>query len=53
MGHGACPDGAQVLQDTVRERFPEAKVLTADIGPIIGAHTGPGMLALIYWGNTR
>lgn len=53
VGHGACPDGAQALQDAVRERFPEAKVLTADIGPIIGAHTGPGMLALIYWGNTR
>ena len=48
VGHGACPDGAQALQDAVQERFPEAKVLTADIGPIIGAHTGPGMLALIY-----
>lgn len=53
VGHGACPDGAQALQEAVQERFPEAKVLTADIGPIIGAHTGPGMLALIYWGNTR
>ena len=53
VGHGACPDGAQALQEAVQELFPEAKVLTADIGPIIGAHTGPGMLALIYWGNTR
>ena len=46
VGHGACPDGARVLQDAVQDRFPEATVLTADIGPIIGAHTGPGMLAL-------
>jgi DegV family protein with EDD domain len=53
VGHGACPDGAQALQAAVQERFPEAEVLTVDIGPIIGAHTGPGMLALIYWGNTR
>lgn len=53
VGHGACPDGAQELQKAVQERFPEAKVLTADIGPVIGAHTGPGMLALIYWGDTR
>lgn len=53
VGHGACPDGAQTLREAVRERFPEAEVFTADIGPIIGAHTGPGMLALIYWGNTR
>lgn len=27
--------------------------ITADIGPVIGAHTGQGMLALIYWGNHR
>lgn len=53
VGHGACPDGAQALREAVREHFPEAEVFTADIGPIIGAHTGPGMLALIYWGNTR
>lgn len=53
VGHGDCPEGAQALEKAVRERFPEAEVFTADIGPIIGAHTGPGMLALIYWGNTR
>lgn len=53
VGHGACLDGAQTLREAVRERFPEAEVFTADIGPIIGAHTGPGMLALIYWGSTR
>lgn len=53
VGHGACPDGAQALQAAVQEQFPEAEVLTVDIGPIIGAHTGPGMLALIYWGSTR
>ena len=53
VGHGACPDGAQALREAVRERVQEAEVLTADIGPVIGAHTGPGTLALIYWGNTR
>ena len=53
VGHGACPEGAQMLQKAVQERFQAAEVLTAEIGPIIGAHTGPGMLALIYWGSTR
>ena len=28
-------------------------IYIADIGPVIGAHTGPGMLAVIYWGNNR
>lgn len=53
VGHGACPEGAQALREAIRKKFPKAQVLTADIGPIIGAHTGPGMLALIYWGSTR
>lgn len=47
IGHGDCPDGARQLEESVHKRFP------ADIGPIIGAHTGPGMFALIYWGSNR
>ena len=31
----------------------DAEIHTADIGAVIGAHVGPGMLALIYWGTTR
>lgn len=53
IGHGDCPEGAQTLREAVQEEFPEAEIFTAEIGPIIGAHTGPGMLALIYWGSTR
>lgn len=53
IGHGDCPDGARQLEESVRKRFPDAEIVTADIGPIIGAHTGPGMLALIYWGSNR
>lgn len=47
------PERNIVCLDAIQERFPDANVFTADIGPIIGAHTGPGMLALIYWGNNR
>ncbi len=43
----------RALREAVCDRFPEARVFTADIGPVIGAHTGPGMLALVYWGETR
>lgn len=53
IGHGDCPEGAQALKKEVHARFPDAEIALAEIGPIIGAHTGPGMLALIYWGNTR
>lgn len=53
VGHGDCPDAAQMLEAAVRRQFPAAVVETAEIGPVIGAHTGPGMLALAYWGEPR
>ena len=52
-GHGDCPDRARALEDLVRTQFPRADIHTAPIGPVIGAHTGPGMLALIFWGTER
>lgn len=53
IGHGDSLDAAEQLRQKVIQLFPEAIVYIADIGPIIGAHTGPGMLALIYWGDNR
>ena len=53
VGHGDCPDRAAELAALVKETFPDAEPLLAPIGPIIGAHTGPGMLALIFWGKER
>lgn len=53
IGHGDDLPAAQQLREAVAARFPEAETAIADIGPIIGAHTGPGMLALIYWGHDR
>lgn len=53
VAHGDCPDGAQELQKEIHAQFPGAEIATAEIGPIVGAHTGPGMLAVIYWGDTR
>lgn len=53
IGHGDDPEAALQLKEKISTQFPETEVYVADIGPIIGAHTGPGMLALIYWGNNR
>lgn len=53
IGHGDCPDKAALLAESVKKEFPSADIYTAPIGPIIGSHTGPGMLALIYWGTNR
>lgn len=53
IGHGDDREAAEELEEAVRAHFPEAEIETEEIGPIIGSHTGPGMLALIYWGNNR
>ena len=53
IGHGDDPEAAKMLKNAVEAQFPQAQIHLAEIGPVIGAHTGPGMLALIYWGNNR
>lgn len=53
IGHGDSPDRAALLGERLRQAFPDAEIHTAYIGPVIGAHTGPGMMALTYWGENR
>ena len=53
IGHGDDLDKAKLLQAEVANKFPNAEIQLAYIGPVIGAHTGPGMLAVIYWGNNH
>ena len=46
-------DRAQELAEQVKTLYPDTEIYIAPIGPIIGSHTGPGMLALIFWGTER
>lgn len=53
IGHGDCPERAIECKACILEKFPDADVHIVELGPVIGAHTGPGILAVIYWGNNR
>ena len=53
IAHADSPKAARALADRVLSEFPNADIRFADICPVIGAHVGPGMMALIYWGNNR
>ncbi len=53
VGHGDDPEAAEQLKAEILAACPDAQVLTAEIDPVIGSHTGPGMLAIIYWGTNR
>ncbi len=50
--HSACLEDAERVRDMVKEEFPQVDVMIGDIGPVIGAHTGPGTVALFYLGKT-
>ena len=53
--HADCYDDAKAVADLIEERFPKQKgrVRINYIGNLIGAHTGPGTVALFFWGNER
>lgn len=51
----ACPEDAAAVARLVEERFPNlnGRVLINSIGTTIGSHTGPGTVALFFWGAKR
>lgn len=54
ISHGDCLDEAQALADLLTARFNlKKKPLVTFIDPVIGAHAGPGTLALFFMGKHR
>ena len=53
ISHGDCPEDAQALADMVRTRFGIDTIMIGYIGPVIGTHSGPGTLALFFFGSPR
>ena len=53
ISHGDCADEANYLGDLMRERFHVKDVLINYVGPVIGAHSGPGTIALFFLGTER
>ena len=53
ISHGDCWEDAQSVADMVKERFGVKEVIMNYVGPVIGAHTGPGVVALFYIARER
>lgn len=53
ISHGDCPEDAQTVADMVKKRFGVQDVVINYVGPVIGAHSGPGTVALFYMGTDR
>lgn len=53
ISHGDCEEDAKFLADMVKERLGVKEVMIGCVGPVIGAHSGPGTMALFYLGTER
>ena len=55
ISNSACMEDARKVADMIEEKFPKlnGKVLINSIGTVIGTHTGPGTVALFFWGDER
>ena len=53
ISHGDSPEDAQYVADLIKERFGIDSFLINYVGSTIGAHSGPGTIALFYMGEYR
>lgn len=53
ISHGDCIADAELLAKMIEEKSGKKVVIIADVGPSIGAHSGPGTLALFFIGDRK
>ena len=53
ISHGDCLEDAQTVAGMVKKRFGVQNICINYVGPVIGAHSGPGTVALFYIGTNR
>jgi hypothetical protein len=55
ISHSDCIEDAKEVAGLIQEKCPNLKepVLINNIGTTIGSHTGPGTVALFFWGSQR
>lgn len=55
ISQSGCYEDAREVADLIEDRFPKlkGKVEINYVGTTIGSHTGPGTVALFFWGSKR
>ena len=55
ISNSDCLEDARAVADRIEARFPKlnGKVEIYSVGTTIGSHTGPGTVALFFWGDKR
>lgn len=53
ISHGDVVEEAEYVADLIRAEMPVKDVIINHVGPVIGAHAGPGVIALFFYGENR
>jgi DegV family protein with EDD domain len=53
ISHGDCREDAEYLAGVIRQKFGIRDIVINFVGPVIGAHSGPGTVALFFLGTQR
>ena len=53
IGDSDCEKDAARLRDIVQKEDEGLLVISSSVGPVIGSHVGPGMLAISFWGRDK
>lgn len=53
ISHGDCEKDAQYVAELVKSKFGTNDILIDYVEPVIGAHSGPGTIALFFLGSQR
>jgi DegV family protein with EDD domain len=53
ISHGDCLEDVQKVVDDIKARFGVKEVIINNVGPVIGAHAGAGVVALFFLGTQR
>lgn len=53
INHGDCVEDAEWLRDQIKEKLGYENFMINNLSPVIGAHTGPSLIALFFVGEVR
>ena len=53
ISHGDCEEDANYVAEKVKEKYQINTIITNQVGATIGAHSGPGTMALFFVGDER
>ena len=53
ISHGDCMEDVEYVKSLIKEKMPNVKIMVNYVGPVIGSHTGRGVVALFNKGKSR